>query len=181
MLEDADLRELLGRLEAQERNDPHDALVRQVVRLRARDACEYCLHPTTGQFEVDHIIPEALWSAYIAGHMGAALPPAPNRRGPHHLDNLAWSCSFCNLGKRQRVTHRIGTETVRLFDPRHDAWPDHFKFLNSNLFIVGVTPIGVATQRALGFNAGDIGGPLGTRHDSIIVGRYPPSFILDTR
>jgi hypothetical protein len=26
------------------------------VRLRANDACEYCLHPTVGQFHIDHII-----------------------------------------------------------------------------------------------------------------------------
>jgi len=73
----------------QDRNDPHDALVRQIARLRARDACEYCLHPTNGQFEIDHIIPEALWSDYIAGRLDAALQPISGRRGPDHLDNFA--------------------------------------------------------------------------------------------
>jgi hypothetical protein len=46
---------------------------------------------------------------------------------------------------------------VRLFDPRRDTWSEHFTFLNHYLFIVGITPVGVATQRALGFNAGEIG------------------------
>jgi hypothetical protein len=48
------------------------------------------------------------------------------------------------------------------------------------LFIVGVTPIGVATQQALGFNAGEIGGPLGTRHDSIVVGHYSPRWLISS-
>ena len=174
MREDNDLQELVAQVEGEDRNEPHDALVRQVLRLRALDAFEYCLHPTTGQFEIDHIIPETLWPNYIAGRLEATLQPIPGRRGPHHLDNFAWSCPFCNLGKRQRVTQRVSRATVRLFDPRRDAWTMHFRFLNSYLFIAGTTPIGVATQRALGFNAGDIGGRLGTRHDSIVAGRCPP-------
>lgn len=178
MVYDPTLQRLLSQIEAQDRNDPHDPLVRQVARLRARDACEYCLHPTTGQFEIDHVIPEMHWPDYIAGRVDAALQPVPQRHGPHHLDNFAWSCPFCNLGKRQRVTHQAGKETIRLFDPRRDIWSEHFRFLNSYLFIVGTTPIGVATQRALGFNAGEISGPLGTRHDSVMVGRYPPPWIL---
>jgi len=172
-----DLQNLVAQVAGQQRNDPHDPLVRQVVRLRARDACEYCLHPTTGQFEIDHIIPTALWPDYSAGRLDAALQPIPGRRGPDHLDNFAWSCPFCNLGKRQHVTQRISQTTVRLFDPRRDVWSTHFRFLNNHLFIAGTTLISVATQRALGFNAGDIGGPLGTRHDSIVAGRYPPRWV----
>lgn len=169
---------MLAQVAAQDRNDPHDALVRQIVRLRARDVCEYCLHPTAGQFEIDHVIPGALWEGYGAGRLDAALRPITGRRGPDHLDNFAWSCPFCNAGKRQRVTYRVGAETVRLFDPRHDMWPDHFRFLGNYLFIVGATRLGVATQRALGFNAGEIGGPLGMRHDSIVAGHYPPSWVV---
>jgi hypothetical protein len=114
---------------------------------------------------------------YVAGRFAASLLPLPGRRGPDHVDNFAWSCPFCNVGKSQRVTWRLGQATVRLFDPRRDAWSTHFRFLHSYLFIAGVTPIGAATQRALGFNAGEIGGPLGTRHDSILAGRYPPLWV----
>jgi len=176
--DDPGLRDLLARVAARDRNDPHDAVVRQIVRLRARDACEYCLHPTAGQFEIDHVIPGGLWTGYVAGRLTAALRPVAGRRGPDHLDNVAWSCPFCNVGKRQRVTHRIGGEAARLFDPRHDTWAEHFRFMNNYLFIVGITPIGVATQRILSLNAGDIGGPLGMRHDSVVAGRYPPPWIV---
>jgi len=44
--------------------------------------------------------------------------------------------------------------------------------------IVGLTPIGVTTQRALGLNSGELSGPLGTRHDAILDGRYPPPWII---
>lgn len=36
-------------------------------------------------------------------------------------------------------------------------------------------------QQALGFNVGEISGPLGTRHDSILDGHYPPSWIASHR
>ncbi len=43
-----------------------DTDVRLYVRLRARDACEYCLKPTVGQvFDVDHVIPPGKWSRYV--------------------------------------------------------------------------------------------------------------------
>jgi hypothetical protein len=176
--DDPRLRTLLGYLEEYDRHDPQDSLVRQIVRLRARDACEYCLLPTTGQFQIDHVIPAALWSTYAAGQLRPALVPIAARRGPDHLDNFAWCCAFCNLGKRQQVTYRIGAQTLRLFDPRHDRWMDHFTFANSYLLIVGITPIGVATQRALGLNTGELNGPLGTRHDAILDGRYPPPWAM---
>jgi hypothetical protein len=143
------------------------------VRLRARDACEYCLLPTTGQFQIDHIIPPALWDDYLAGRL-QPLRPAPGRRGPDHLGNFAWCCPFCNTAKGQQVTQRVGRRGFRLFDPRRDRWPEHFVFVHHYLFIVGLPGIGQATERALGFNEPRPGGPLGTRHDAILVGRYPP-------
>jgi hypothetical protein len=146
------------------------------VRLRARDACEYCLAPTAGLFHVDHVVPAALWPAYRAGRL-PGLRPRPGRRGPDHLDNLAWSCPFCNAAKGQRVTGRAGGgRPGRLFDPRRDRWPDHFAFVHRYLFVVGISRIGRITERALGLNDARVGGPLGTRHDAILVGRYPPSW-----
>lgn len=177
MPEDPRLQELLQQITMSARNDPHDQLVRQVARLRARDTCEYCLQQTIGQFQVDHIVPAALWSGYVTAQLGGVAPLA-GRRGPDHLDNFAWCCPFCNLGKRQRVSHRLGSRLFRLFDPRLDRWTDHLAFTNNYLFIVGITPVGIATQFALGFNNGEIGGPLGTRHDSILDGRYPPAWLL---
>jgi hypothetical protein len=72
------------------------------------------------------------------------------------------------------VGYRIDREVQRLFDPRLDRWEDHFVLLHEFLFIVGVSEIGKATERALGFNDSRLYGPLGTRHDAIVVGRYPP-------
>lgn len=164
---------LLGELEGQERNDPHDEQVRLAIRLRARDACEYCLMPTTGQFHVDHIIPSSRWEEYVDGRL-PEIPTEGPRRGPDHLDNSAWACPFCNVAKGQATGHRVGRNTYRLFDPRLDHWEEHFVFLHNYLLIVGESHIGEATERALQFNDSRINGPLGTRHDAILVGRYPP-------
>src|SRR5579884_3178012 len=76
-------------------HNPENREVRAVVRLRARDACEYCLLPTVSLFHVEHIIPPGLWADYVAGRL-AGVPPQPDRGGPDHIDNYAWSCPFCN-------------------------------------------------------------------------------------
>jgi hypothetical protein len=170
------LERFLQRLESQAHNDPHDEKVRLAVRLRAREACEYCLMPSTGQFHIDHIIPVSGWDEYTAGDL-KELGREPSRRGPHHLANFAWACPFCNGAKREQVGYRIRGKVHSLFDPRHDRWEDHFGFLHSYLFIVGLTDIGEATEKALRFNAGDIHGPLGPRHVTIWSGNYPPPWV----
>jgi len=166
---------LLQELEGRRQHSPHDSLVRRVVRLRANDACEYCLHSTVGQFHIDHIIPADVWAGYTANEI-PGLSPIKGRRGPNHLDNLAWCCPFCNEGKGQRITTRVQGHVQRLFDPRYDGatWPRHFAFLHQYLYIVGITPLGLATEQALNFNDGRRGGPLATRHDTILRRRYPP-------
>jgi len=63
-------RALRGRIAALNRLPQHDArdpIVRDVVRQRAADACEYCLMPTTGTFEIEHIIPKQRWNDYLTG------------------------------------------------------------------------------------------------------------------
>ncbi len=65
---------------------PRNPNVRDVVRLRAGDACEYCLLPTIGRFNVEHIIPPLLWEDYRAGRL-SGVPARPKRRGPNHVDN----------------------------------------------------------------------------------------------
>lgn len=158
-------------------HSPENRDVRAVVRLRAHDACEYCLLPTVGTFNIEHIIPPGLWDDYVAGRLPGITPHA-DQQGPHHITNYAWSCSFCNSRKKDRVALGAGRDSGRFFDPRFDYWPDHFTFLASSeyLFIEGVSPEGKATESGLGFNEGGIEGPLGTRHVAIVTGRYPPGW-----
>jgi hypothetical protein len=48
------------------RHDARDPIVRDVVRQRAADAWEYRLMPTTGKFEIEHIIPKQRWNDHAA-------------------------------------------------------------------------------------------------------------------
>ncbi|MBI3972249.1 MAG: HNH endonuclease [Chloroflexi bacterium] len=169
------LRALFDALAAYPGHDVHDDIVRLVVRLRARDACEYCLLPTVGQFHVDHIVPPGLWDAYAAGRI-PTVTPRTGRSGPEHLDNFAWCCPFCNGGKGQRVSRRVGAHAYGLYDPRADRWAEHFVFFHNFLTIIGLTGIGHATEAALRFNTGGLQGPLGPRHEAIVAGRYPPTW-----
>lgn len=83
---------------------------------------------------------------------------------------------MCNEYKSQRVTARIRGQDQRLFDPRHDSWPEHFAFMNNYLFIAGISLVGLATEQILNLNGGGLSGPLGTRHDGIMDGYYPPEW-----
>ncbi len=160
-------------------HSPRNPDVRDVVRLRAGDACEYCLLPTIGRFNVEHIIPPLLWEDYRAGRL-SGVPARPERRGPNHIDNYGWSCSFCNEAKRKRVSHGTGRNAIRFFDPRYDRWSDHFVFpaASGSLFIIGLTEVGRVTVSAQGLhlNAGGAEGPLGSRHVAILHGDYPPAW-----
>jgi len=164
---------LLAELAGQRRHSPRNANVRLAVRLRARDACEYCLLPTTSHFQIDHVIPPRYWAEYAAGRL-PGVRPTSRRSGPDHLDNFAWCCPFCHTAKGQQVAHRIGRRTNRLFDPRRDHWPEYFILVDDYRCIVGLPGIGQATEQGLRFNDSRLAGPLGTRHDAVLVGRYPP-------
>lgn len=171
----ASLDDRFKRLAGRARHDPHHREVRLAVRFRARDACEYCLLPTSGQFEVDHIIPLPRWTDYAAGRI-RDVQPRPERSRLNHLMNVAWTCRFCNLAKGPHIQHRLGRRSYRLFDPRFDRWEDHFRFLHQYLFIIGITSVGMVTEAALGFNRPTIEGPVGTRHELIVSGQYPPQW-----
>ncbi|MBA2448216.1 MAG: HNH endonuclease [Chloroflexi bacterium] len=171
------LRPVLERLARLSRHDPHDPDLRMVVQARAQDACEYCLMPTVMRFEIDHVIPHGRWQNYLDGKL--LVQPHLGERGPDHLDNFAWSCSFCNGTKREQTSWRVGRQRFSLFNPRRARWSEHFVFADHFLFVVGVTEIGRATERAVGFNDPRRGGPLGARHRAIVEGRYPPPWARD--
>lgn len=85
--------------------------------------------------EIDYLLPEA-------------------RGGRTEEQNLWLACSGCNGHKGDRTAARdpMTRETVRLFNPRHDRWTEHFAWTATSDQIVGMTPIGRATVVALKLN-----------------------------
>jgi hypothetical protein len=85
--------------------------------------------------EIDHLIPQALG-------------------GLTEQDNLWLACSLCNDYKGDRVV-ALDTETdqiVRLFDPRHQLWTEHFAWTVGADRMVGLSAVGRATIVALNLN-----------------------------
>jgi len=115
-----------------------DSAVRELVRGRAKDRCEYCRLPQSAvlfaPFHVEHVV-------------------ARQHGGGDEPSNLAFACDRCNLHKGPNLT-AIDPETgeiVPLFHPRRDSWQVHFRWQNAE--IVGRTPTGRATVRLLNMNA----------------------------
>jgi HNH endonuclease len=112
--------------------------LRQRVAAAARHRCGYCLTAETvvgTPMEIDHLIPESLG-------------------GPTEEDNLWLACSLCNDHKANRIagTDPVSGEVVRLFDPRHQIWQEHFRWTEAGDEIVGLTPTGRATVNVLQLN-----------------------------
>ena len=114
------------------------AILRLAVRKRAHVRCEYCqlpdLTPHLIRFQLEHI--------RARRHGGAST-----------LDNLAWACPRCN---ERKGTNLSGVDpdtnrTVRLFNPRRDAWARHFVW--EGLQIRGLTATGRASAGLLEFNS----------------------------
>lgn len=116
-----------------------DEAVREEVRHRAGNRCEYCRLPQEASllsFHIDHIIAK------------------------QHLDEvvdeprfLCLACNRCNLHKGTNLSSidpQSGKQ-VSLYHPRHEQWSDHFRMRGGE--IVGLTPTGRATVRLLGMNA----------------------------
>lgn len=115
-----------------------DAATRNLVRTRAGNACEYCRLPQSAlpaaTFHVEHII-------------------AMQHGGSDEPENLALACLHCNLHKGPNLTgiDPDSGEVVRLFDPRSDAWAEHFA--RHGEVVVGLSRTGRATVRVLAMNA----------------------------
>ncbi|HEV2293769.1 MAG TPA: HNH endonuclease signature motif containing protein [Tepidisphaeraceae bacterium] len=114
------------------------AALRELVRSRAGDRCEYCGirqgDDPFFRFHVEHII-------------------ARQHGGQTVEWNLAFSCHHCNLHKGPNLTglDPLTGLTEPLFHPRTQRWTDHFRI--DGVVVVGVTPVGRTTVRVLAMNA----------------------------
>ena len=114
-----------------------DTQTRQAVRVRAEHRCEY------------YRLPE--WANPIPFHIEHIR--AKQHGGDDHIENLALACDRCNLHKGPNLTG-IDPESnavTALFQPREQAWPDHFT--SDGSLIVGKTAIGRTTLTLLQMNA----------------------------
>lgn len=108
------------------------------VEERARDRCEYCRAPQSVcgyRFHLEHVLPTA-------------------RGGSDDTRNRALACASCNLARADcvaAVDPQTGS-TVRLFNPRRQAWDQHFRWGEDRQTLVGLTPTGRATVAALDLN-----------------------------
>lgn len=114
---------------------------RELVRWRAKGACEYCRLPQSASLlphQVDHII-------------------GRQHRGSDEIDNLCLSCIRCNLKKGPNIAS-IDPETnaiVALYHPRRQPWREHFALASDGATLHGLTPEGRATVELLGMNDED--------------------------
>lgn len=117
-----------------------DAALRNLVRQRAGNRCEYC---DTRQeqipfavLHIDHIVPK-------------------KHGGDDNPSNLALACHRCNFHKGPNLTG-IDPESrniTSLFHPRNERWAEHFEL--QDVTIVGLTPVGRATVQVLNMNAAE--------------------------
>jgi hypothetical protein len=113
-----------------------DEVLRQLVWDRAGDTCKYCRLPQRFDilpFQIDHII-------------------AVKHHGQTAADNLALCCYNDNTHKGPNIAgiDPPTGQVTRLFNPRRDAWHDHFAWNGPEL--VGRSPIGRTTIDVLNIN-----------------------------
>jgi len=129
--------------------------VRQLVRNRAGNCCEYCRLPAaagTVPFHVDHINPL-------------------KHGGSDDSDNLCLACYKCNAHKGHDLVGfdpQTG-ELTRLYNPREQRWEEHF-IIQADMRIQGLTAQGRTTVRVLQMNDED---RLENRQLLAEIGEYP--------
>ncbi|NCO41262.1 MAG: HNH endonuclease [Armatimonadetes bacterium CG_4_10_14_3_um_filter_66_18] len=135
---------------------PREARAR--VRAAAAGRCGYCLarqEHLPWPLELEHLVPRA-------------------KGGTDREENLWLACHSCNLHKSDQ-THGMDPLTgrrVRLFNPRRQRWPRHFRWSAEGAHIVGRTACGRATVVALSLNNLTA---LTVRRNWIRAGWHPPS------
>jgi hypothetical protein len=113
-----------------------DSAVRELVRRRAANRCEYCL------LDQD--------DCSIAHHIEHIV--ARQHGGTDADGNLVLACHRCNLSKGPNLTGIDPTsrQVISLFHPRRDGWADHFAARGA--MIEGITAVGRATVHVLAMN-----------------------------
>ena len=112
--------------------------IRERVAASARYRCGYCLSPqkyVMDELEYDHLHPRSLGGLTIES-------------------NLWLACGLCNRRKHNQIS-AIDDETgieAFLFNPRIQFWPEHFSWDETGIFIIGLTPFGRTTVKALKLN-----------------------------
>ncbi|MBL7184244.1 MAG: HNH endonuclease [Anaerolineae bacterium] len=129
------------------------------VRAAARNRCGYCQSPqrlVMARLEIEHIIPLA-------------------KGGSNDESNLWLACPICNRHKSDKTTalDPVTGETWPLFNPRTQVWNEHFRWSEDGLRIVGLTPVGRATVKAL--HLSDDPDALEVRSYWIQAGWHPPA------
>ena len=111
-----------------------DPILRDAIRRRAGNVCEYCRIPK----QAVPLIPFHIERIVTRQH-GSSDDP----------NSLALACDRCNAYKGPNLTS-IDPDTgtvVALFNPRRDRWDDHFAVEGGH--IAGLTATGRATVRLL--------------------------------
>lgn len=131
---------------------------KQAVLERARGCCEYCKSQArfaTQPFSIEHIIPR---------HLG----------GETTLDNLALACQGCNNHKYTKAEARdpVSDKVVLLYRPRQQRWHDHFAWNDDFTLVIGLTPTGRATSKALQLNREEL---VNLRRVLYAMGEHPPA------
>jgi hypothetical protein len=130
------------------------AALRQEVRERAGERCEYCLLAESQAFfphELDHII--------ALKHGGETVSA-----------NLALACFDCNRFKGPNIASidPLTGQFAVLFSPRMQKWPEHFRHEGGQ--IIPLTPAGRVTERVLQLN---LPNRLAVRERLAAIGQYP--------
>jgi hypothetical protein len=132
--------------------------LRAAAVARAGDRCEYCRLGQESQvatFPVDHIIPVA-------------------SGGRTELENLALACPRCNARKWTYVSAAdpVTGGLVPLFNPRAQAWADHFRWSDTDPAVLEPTSASARATAALL----DLNSPqhLAIRRWLMAIGMFPP-------
>ena len=113
------------------------AELRQLVAARAGGRCEFC------RIAQEHVPYVRFWIEHLT---------ARQHGGGDELDNLGFSCPWCNRRKGPNLSaiDPASGAVVLLFNPRTQDWDEHFRVVDHT--VMGLSPEGRATIALLGLN-----------------------------